>query len=66
MYKEQDYKDAINFALNYPPSFKMLDYDNEKDICNVDVFDYGWYNINLNGSFVRSCLHWKGKKKWTQ
>ena len=47
MFLEQDYRDAIKFALNYPPA--------------VD----GWYDFNLCGYYVRSCLNWKGKKAWS-
>jgi hypothetical protein len=66
MYSDQDYIDAIKFALNYPPDVKMYKYDIYKDIYKVNVFDYGWYDLNLTGSFVRSCLKWKGNKIWTQ
>jgi hypothetical protein len=67
MYNDQNYLDAIGFALNYPPDYNLTKYDIIKDIFKVDVFDGGWYSgIRLQGSFVRSCLKWKGIKKWKQ
>ena len=66
MYIEQDYKEAINFALNYPPEFDFVSYNEDKDLYRVYVFDAGWYDINLEGNYVRSCLKWKGKKVWIQ
>ena len=59
-----NYREAINFALNYPPDFDLIKYHEEKDIFIVSVFDEGWYNVNLTGSFVRACLKWKGRKEW--
>ncbi len=66
MYTEKDYREAIKFALNYPPEADLMKYDEEKDLFRVVVLDGGWYDINLQGSFVRSCLNWKGKKQWIQ
>ncbi len=65
MYTAEDYKKAIEFALNYPPRIRLYRYNMEKDIYQVTLFDEGWYNIKLMGSFVRSCLKWKGVKRWT-
>ena len=64
MYTDQDYIDAINFALNHPPDVKLLKYDIYKDLYKVNVLDDGWYYMKLQGSFVRSCLKWKGDKIW--
>jgi hypothetical protein len=64
MYTKKDYRDAINFALNYPPDFDLVKHDLIKDLYRVYVFDGGWYDINLCGYYVRSCLKWKGIKKW--
>lgn len=66
MYIESDYKDAMNFALNYPPDFDLVNYDEELDLYRVSVFDAGWYSLSLHGFFVRSCLKWKGKKLWSE
>ena len=60
----KEYEEAINFALNYPPDVKVTKYDEEKDIFQALVFDAGWYHIELEGKFVRSCLKWQGIKKW--
>ena len=63
-YTDQDYLDAINFVLNYPPDFRFLKYDMYKDLFKVDVFDGGWYcNLKLQGSLIRSALKYKGVKK---
>ena len=64
MYTKEDYREAINFALNYPPDFDLVKHDEEKDLYRVYVFDAGWYDINLEGYYVRSCLKWKGIRKW--
>lgn len=64
MYTEQDYLDAINFALNYPDKYHLSYYSEGKDIYTVHYLEGGWYIINLQGKFVRSCLKWKGIKKW--
>jgi hypothetical protein len=63
-YGEQDYKKAIEFALNYPPKVIAYHYDLYKDIYKVQLLDDGIYTIKLLGSFVRNCLKWKGIKKW--
>jgi hypothetical protein len=63
-YIQEDYQKAIEFALNYPSEVKKFHYNIHKDIYDVILFDAGWYNIKLNGEFVRSCLKWKGIKKW--
>ena len=65
MYVEKDYKKAIEFALNYPPKVMAYYYDQYKDIYKVQLLDDGMYTIKLTGSFVRSCLKWKGIKRWT-
>jgi len=65
MFLEQDYRDAIKFALNYPPAVDFVSYDEDKDIYRVYVYDDGWYDFNLCGYYVRSCLNWKGKKAWS-
>jgi hypothetical protein len=65
MYSKQDYRDAIEFALNFPPDFDIISYDEDKDIYRVYVFDDGWYDFNLHGYYVRSCLKWKGKRAWS-
>ena len=67
MYDESDYLEAIKFALNYPP--KVLPdyyYSVAKDVYVVDLFDDGGYRVRLMGSFVRSCIKWKGVKKWVR
>jgi len=64
MYTKKDYRGAINFGLNFPPDFDLVKHDIEKDLYRVYVFDGGWYDINLHGYYVRSCLKWKGIKKW--
>jgi hypothetical protein len=64
MYSKTDYKNAIDFALNYPPDYHLIKYDSDKDLFDVEIFDEGWYRMNLDGYFVRSCLNWKGEKKW--
>ena len=63
-YTQDDYKSAIEFALNYPPEVKSFHYNNPKDIYDVVLMDEGWYNIKLEGKFVRDCLKWKGIKQW--
>ena len=64
-YTKDDYQQAIEFALNYPPKVGPYYYDISKDIYIVDILDTGWYNIAVQGHFVRSCLTWKGMKNWT-
>jgi cellulase/cellobiase CelA1 len=65
IYNQNDYLDAIDFALNYPPDFKYVGYSDDFDIFIVDVQDGGWYsNVKLQGNFVRSCLKWQGYKQW--
>jgi len=66
MYTKANYRDAMNFALNYPPDFDLVNYDEDLDIYQVSVFDEGWYSIALYGFFIRSCLIWKGKKQWKE
>lgn len=63
-YTQEDYQKAIEFALNYPPEVKPFHYNIHKDIYGVILMDGGWYNIKLEGKFVRSCLTWKGIKQW--
>lgn len=63
-YTDKDYIEAIKFALNYPPEVRLLKYDMHKDIYKVRILDGGWYHMNLQGDFVRSCLKFKGIKKW--
>lgn len=63
-YTKHDYEKAIEFALNYPPEIGPYYYSTDKDLYSMCVLVDGWYNINLQGSFVRSCLKWKGIKKW--
>ena len=64
MYSTDEYTEAINFALNYPPEIDRVEYDQENDVFRVLVLDGGWYDMFLYGSFIRSCLNWKGKKSW--
>jgi len=67
MYTDQDYIDAIKFALNYsndPPL--TFSYNEDKDQFKTTVFDGGWITFRLEGFFVRSCLKYKGIKKWIQ
>lgn len=64
MYTDKDYVNAIKFALNYPPAVTGYQYDEEKDVYRVNLFDSGWYTLSLKGFFVRSCLTWSGIKKW--
>ena len=66
VYNNEDYVNAVLFALNYPPDIDYLKYDEDKDIYIVAVFDEGWYEVKLHGFFVRSCLKWEGKKQWKQ
>ncbi len=69
MFTDQDYMNAIKFALNYPVEDDRpltYSYKEDKDIFKVVVFDGGWTTFRLEGSFVRSCLKWKGKKQWTR
>jgi hypothetical protein len=63
-YTKYDYEKAIEFALNYPPEIGPYYYNIDKDLYIMQGLDGGWYNIKLQGSFVRSCLKWKGIKKW--
>jgi hypothetical protein len=65
MYDQENYNNAIDFALNYPPEYNLIVYESDRDIFVVDVFDAGWYTMHLEGKFVRSCLRWKGKKQWS-
>lgn len=64
MYTQEDYLNACKFALNYPVEVELRKYDMHKDIYKCLVMDGGWYDVNLEGSLVRSCLKWKGIKKW--
>lgn len=66
MYTDQDYQNAIKFALNYSDRDLPLTYsfNEEKDIYKVTLMDGGWYTFRLDGFFVRSCLKWKGKRQW--
>ena len=64
-YTDDDYLNAIKFALNYPPEVELRYFDMYKDIYKVAVLDGGWYEINLEGKFVRSALKWRGIKAWT-
>lgn len=57
--------EAIKFALNYPPKVHTFHYDMNQDVFKISLMDGGWYDISLQGSFVRSCLKWKGIKQWT-
>lgn len=65
-YGQRDYLAAIDFALNYPDDFLLIEYDIEKDIYITQYLENGWYIIALQGKFVRNCLKWKGIKKWKQ
>ena len=65
-YTKDDYMKAIKFCLNYPSDVELRKYDMYKDIYKVTVFDDGWYDFNLQGSFVRNALKYKGKKVWIQ
>lgn len=64
-YCNADYMEAIKFALNYPPKVHTFQYDMYQDVFKILLMDGGWYDISLQGSFVRSCLKWKGIKQWT-
>jgi len=67
MYTEQDYINAIKFALNYSQDRDLPlthSYNEDKDIYKCVLMDGGWYTVKLQGSFVRSALKWKGEKKW--
>ncbi len=63
-FSREEYTKAIEFALNYPPKVHNWVYKYGKDIFKVLLFDEGFYEINLDGQFVRSCLKWQGLKKW--
>jgi hypothetical protein len=67
-YTEHDYEKAIEFALNYPSKIERYHYNRYYDIYTMTVIDDGfhWHNVNLQGSFVRSCLKWKGIKQWSR
>lgn len=67
MYTDQDYTNAIKFALNFPQDRDIpltYSYNEDKDIYKCTVMDRGWYTVKLQGFFVRSCLKWNGKKEW--
>ena len=69
MYTDNDYINAIKFALNYPVDRDFpvsYSYKDDKDIFKVVVMDGGWVNFKLKGFYVRSCLKWKGEKQWIQ
>jgi hypothetical protein len=64
-YTEEDYMEAVAFALNYPPKLPSYHYDIHKDLYIVNACDgWGWHQAELQGQFVRNCLKWKGVKKW--
>jgi len=64
-YTDDDYKNAIKFALNYQRDLPLTySYKEEKDLYKVTVMDGGWTTIRLDGFFVRRCLKWKGKRQW--
>jgi len=63
-YTKNDYTAAIRFVLNYPPEFDYR-YNIHKDIYRCNVFDQGWYDVKLDGKFVRSALKWSGKRYWS-
>lgn len=65
-YTKDDYQQAVEFALNYPSEVGSYYYDMHMDLYNVDYMEGGWYSAILQGSFVRSCLKWKGIKKWVK
>ena len=67
MYTDEDYINAIKFGLNYPLDKDMpisYSYKEDKDIYKIVVFDGGWVTFRLDGFYVRSCLKYKGIKKW--
>jgi len=63
-YTKEDYQKAIEFALNYPSNIIRWHYSYGSDIYGVIVADIGYQTVKLEGQFVRSCLKWKGIKKW--
>jgi len=70
MYIEQDYKNAIKFALNFPLHDIPISYsyDEDKDVFRGNIFVAGdaWHSFKLQGGFIRSCLKWKGKREWCE
>jgi hypothetical protein len=69
MYIEQNYTNAIKFALNYPQDRDLpltYSYNEEKDIYKCVLMDGGRYTVKLQGSLVRSALKWGGRKQWIQ
>lgn len=65
-FTKKDYTEAIRFALNFPDDYRLVKYDMYKDIYIVEVMDGGWWTVRLEGKFVRSCLNFKGVKRWNK
>jgi len=65
-YTKDDYQRAIEFALNYPSTISPYYYDRYSDRYIVDILETGWQNMYVEGFLVRSCLKWKGIKKWAE
>lgn len=64
-YTEKEIYDACMFALNYPREIEVVRHDVITDKFLVRIWEYGYPdNIRLDGSFVRSCIEWKGKREW--
>lgn len=67
----KDLMDAIDFALNHPVDFELLNYNmhamgpwqNIKGVYLVRVMDGGWNMIELDAPFVHSCLKRQGRKR---
>jgi hypothetical protein len=55
---------GIAFALNYPTEFELIRYDAIKKNYRVTYLEGGWYTIDLDESFVRSCMIYQGQKAW--
>jgi hypothetical protein len=64
MYTDEDYEDAVDFVLNYPPELLGIVYDEVKDIYTVHLMDEGIYKIKLEGQLIRSAVLWEGERQW--
>jgi hypothetical protein len=63
---------GIAFALNYPTEFELIGYYPNRKVRNatgtglykVQYLEGGWYTIDLDATFVRSCMTTQGPKAW--
>jgi hypothetical protein len=56
---------GIGFALNWPTEYELLYYNAYDCVYRVRYLEGGWYEINLDETFVRSCMTHAGEKQWT-